>query len=261
MLDYRYIRDNLEEILQNVKERGAKADPHQVLSLFEKRNELITQKDSLRETRNKNTRLMKSIKSPEERTPLIEEGKHLKQAIAEKETQVEDMEKRLHAEALKIPNMTHPDSPRGKEEKDNLEIFRSTEPPILPFKPEDHTILGTKLDIIDFETAAKVSGSKFYFLKNQGVLLELALCRFTLDILQQHGFIITITPDIAREEIVSGTGFNPRGSESNIYTIKGTDTCLIGTAEITLGGIHANSIINLDNGPHTPCRPLPLLPS
>jgi seryl-tRNA synthetase len=86
-------------------------------------------------------------------------------------------------------------------------------------------------------------------LKNEAAILELALTRYAVDILLKKGFNISITPDIAKVDILEGIGFNPRGEESNIYSIEGTDMCLVGTAEITLGGYHAGEIIDLDNGP------------
>jgi seryl-tRNA synthetase len=128
-------------------------------------------------------------------------------------------------------------------------VARSGDPVKFDFKAKDHVELAEALDLIDFETGAKVSGSKFYFLKNQAVFLELALTRYALDILQKHGFTVTITPDIARNDIAAGIGYNPRGDETNIYALDGTETCLVGTAEITLGGYYAGDIINLDNGP------------
>jgi len=88
-----------------------------------------------------------------------------------------------------------------------------------------------------------VSGTKFYYLKNEGVYLELGLVRYALDILQKKGFTPFITPDIAREEILEGIGFNPRGAESNVYKLEGEDICLVGTAEITLGGYYSNMIL------------------
>jgi seryl-tRNA synthetase len=155
----------------------------------------------------------------------------------------------LQKEGSRIPNMAHPDAPVGKEDKDNSEVARFGEPTQFSFKPRDHVELMEELDLIDFETAARVSGSKFYYLKNEAVFLEMALTRYALDILQKHGFTLTITPDIAREEILEGTGFNPRGEESNIYALEGTGTCLIGTAEIPLGGYYAGQIVDFSQGP------------
>ena len=118
------------------------------------------------------------------------------------------------------------------------------EPRKFNFKAKDHVELGESLDILDFDTGAKVSGQKFYYIKNQGVILQMALERFAMDIVLKHGFTPFITPDVAREEILSGIGFNPRGEESNIYTLEGTGTCLVGTAEITLGGYYSNTIFS-----------------
>jgi seryl-tRNA synthetase len=94
-----------------------------------------------------------------------------------------------------------------------------------------------------------VTGPKFYFLKNEAVILQMALERYALDILIKHGFSPYITPDIAKEEILEGIGFNPRGPESNIYTLEGTGTALVGTAEITLGGYHAEEILDTNRLP------------
>jgi seryl-tRNA synthetase len=145
--------------------------------------------------------------------------------------------------------MAHPDAPIGKEDKDNLEVKRSGKIPQFDFVPLDHVTLGQNLDIIDFDSATKVSGIKFYYLKNEGVFLELGLVCYALDILQKKGFTPFITPDVAREEILEGIGFNPRGEESNVYSLSGEDTCLVGTAEITLGGYYSNTIFPKDKLP------------
>lgn len=249
MLDLKFIKENADAVKANVANRFMNADVDKVISLYEKRNLLKSEIDELRRKRNENAKAMKGKLEAEKRTKLIEEGKKLKETIAEKEKELEKVSAELEEEHLKIPNMAHPDAPIGKEDKDNLEIARFGEPAALNFTPENHLELMEKLDLIDFETGAKVAGSKFYFLKNEAVLLELALIHYTINILRKHGFVITTTPDIAREEIAAGTGYNPRGNESNIYNIEGTGTCLVGTAEITLGGYYAGDIINLDNGP------------
>jgi len=197
---------------------------------------------------------MKAKLSQEERNALIEEGKRLKEEIAAAESRLAEVEKELLTEARKIPNMAHPDAPSGKEDKDNLEVKRVGEPVKFDFEPLDHVKLGQELDIIDFDAGTKVSGTKFYYLKNEGVYLELGLVRYALDILQKKGFTPFITPDIAREEILEGIGFNPRGAESNVYTLEGEESpslrsCLVGTAEITLGGYYSNTILPKDKLP------------
>jgi seryl-tRNA synthetase len=243
MIDLKFLKDNLAAMEKNIVDRNMRSDAAAVVRLAEERSDLIQETEALRARRNENAGKMKAKLSPEERTALVEEGKNLKQEIAAKEEKLEALEKDLAAAAARIPNMAHPQAPIGKEEKDNLEIKRRGDPRVFGFKPLDHVELGEKLRLIDFETATKVSGTKFYYLKNEAVFLELALTRYALDILVRHGFTPTITPDIAKEEILEGIGFNPRGEESNIYAIEGTGTCLVGTAEITLGGYHAGRVL------------------
>ena len=109
------------------------------------------------------------------------------------------------------------------------------------------------MDLIDFERGTKVSGAKFYYLKNEAVFLEQSLIMYALNILRKHGFTTFITPDIAREEILKGIGFNPRGNESNVYAIEDEGTCLVATAEITLGGYHSGEILDKSKLPLMYC--------
>ena len=249
MLDFKFVKDNLDAVRENIKNRNVSAAPEKVVELYDQRNVLIQKLEDLRRQRNENASKMKGKLEPEIRQGLIDEGKALKEQISEVEVRMDGLLKDLQQEAVLIPNMAHPDAPVGKEDKDNLEISRSGTVPEFAYKAKDHVELAEAMDLIDFENATRVSGSKFYYLKNEAVLLELALTRYALDILQKHGFILTITPDIAREEIVEGIGFNPRGEESNIYTLEGTGTCLVGTAEITLGGYYAGQMVDLSKGP------------
>ena len=243
MLDYRFIVEKLEAVKKNITDRYMKADAGEVVRLFTKRTELSTALQGLQQQRNVNAAAMKGKMEPSDRQALVDEGKKLKESITAAEAELAEAEKELDREARKIPNMAHPDAPIGKEDKDNLEIKRFGEPAKFDFKPLDHVELGQKLDIIDFDTATKVSGIKFYYLKNEAVFLELGLVRYALDILQKRGFVPFITPDVAREEILEGIGFNPRGDESNVYSLSGEDACLVGTAEITLGGYYSGEIL------------------
>ncbi|MDR0375316.1 MAG: serine--tRNA ligase [Treponema sp.] len=249
MLDYHFIVENLPAVKENIAVRFMKADADAVASLYRRRTELTTALQQLQQRRNANAAAMKGKLESEQRSALIEEGKRLKEDIAAAEAELAKVEADLGAEARRIPNMAHPDAPIGKEDKDNLEIKRIGEPVKFGFAPKDHVQLGQELDIIDFEAAAKVSGVKFYYLKNEGVFLELGLVRYAFDILRQKGFIPFITPDIAKEEVLEGIGFNPRGAESNVYALEGERACLVGTAEITLGGYYSNTIIAKDKLP------------
>jgi seryl-tRNA synthetase len=249
MLDYRFIVDNLPAVMANIADRFMKADAEAVAALFNQRTELTTRLQSLQQKRNANAAAMKGKMEAGERAALIEEGKKLKDGIAAAEAELAGVEKNLETEARRVPNMAHPDAPVGREDKDNLEVKRVGEPTQFSFEPADHVKLGQDLDIIDFDAGTKVSGTKFYYLKNEGVFLELGLIRYALDILAKKGFTPFITPDVAKEEILEGIGFNPRGEESNVYTLEGEDSCLVGTAEITLGGYYSNTILSKEKLP------------
>ena len=249
MLDLKFIRDNLDAVKANVLHRHVSADPDLVVRLYDERNRLLKELESLRASRNANADKMKGKLTPEQRTPLIEEGKRLKESIAELEKGHEETEKKLTEEALRIPNMSHPSAPVAEGEAGNLQLRTWGTPTAFSFTPKDHVQIGQALDLVDFETGARVAGQKFYYLKNQAVILELSLVRYALDTLIKEGFTPMITPDMAREEIVAGHGFNPRGPESNIYPVEGTDLCLIATAEFTLGGYNAGRVLPAESLP------------
>ncbi|NBC30959.1 MAG: serine--tRNA ligase [Spirochaetes bacterium] len=239
MLDLKFVRDHVDHVKENVRKRHVNADPDRVVELYDQRNSVLRELEELRSKRNENAKRMKGKLSEAERQSLIEEGKRLKQEIPQREQELSDLEAQLNEEAGKLPNMTHPDVPLGEDDTANKERRRVGTPRAREAWMRDHVEIAQSLDLIDFETAAKVSGAKFYYLRNEAVFLEFALVRMAMDILTNRGFTPTITPDIARQEVAQGTGFNPRGPESNIYALENEDTCLIGTAEITLGGYHA----------------------
>ena len=249
MLDIRFIKEHLEQVKKNIKDRNMVADADLVVKLYDEKTALQQKLDGLRQQRNENAAKMKGKLEQDVRTALIAEGKKLKEDIAALEKEFEDKDKAFKVAMMDIPNMAHPDAPIGKEDKENLEVKRWGNIPQFDFQPKDHVELCEALDLVDFETATRVSGTKFYYLKNEAVILELALTRYVMDIILKEGFTPFITPDVAKEEVAAGIGFNPRGEESNIYTIEGTGTCLVGTAEITLGGYFAGKTIDASKLP------------
>jgi seryl-tRNA synthetase len=219
-----------------------KADIDKVLRLAQERSALIVELDAARGRRKDlSARVPKA--SEAERPALIQEVGGLKARIAELETRLEATEKELRDEQSRIPNLTHPDSPVGPDESHNKELRRWGEPPVFDFKPLDHVAIGEALGLVDFDAGTKVTGSNFYFLKNEAVLLELALARFALETLQREGFTLHETPDMAKMKVLEGCGFSPRGEESQIYRVDGFDLGLIATAEITLGGMLMDEIL------------------
>ena len=243
MIDLKDLRTRYDEIKENIQNRYMNVDLETIAADQEKRSEIMQKTEALRAKRNENAQKMKAKLTPEERQVLIQEGKAIKEELAEAEAEYAEIDKKFMEEARTIPNYAHPEAPVGKEDKDSLAVKFWGEPTKFSFKAKDHVQLGEALDILDFDNGAKVAGQKFYYIKNKGVILQMALERYAMDIVLKHGFTPFITPDIAKEEILNGIGFNPRGAESNIYTIEGTGTCLVGTAEITLGGYYSGEII------------------
>ncbi len=244
MLDYKFIKDNLEAVKENIANRNMTADADAVVKFYDARTELVTKLQALQQKRNENAAAMKQKLDNETRAKLIEAGKSLKEEIAGVEAELKEVEEKLDEAARQIPNMVHPDTPIGKLDTENLEVKKVGTPRKFEFEPKDHVALGESLDIIDFDRGTKVSGPKFYYLKNEAVFLEQALIMYALNTLRKHGFEMFITPDVAKEEVLKGIGFNPRGNESNVYAIEEEGTCLVATAEITLGGYHSGEILD-----------------
>lgn len=244
MLDYKFIKDNLAAVKENIKNRNMTADADLVVELFDKRTELVTEQQLLQQKRNENAKAMKQKLDNDKRQELIEIGKKLKEEVAVVDEKLADIEVKLDEAARQIPNMVHPNAPIGKLDTENLEVKKFGTPRQFTFEPKDHVQLAEALDLIDFDRATKVSGPKFYYLKNEAVFLEQALIMYALNTLRKHGFETFITPDVAKEEILKGIGFNPRGNESNVYSIEEEGTCLVATAEITLGGFHSGEILD-----------------
>ena len=249
MLDYKFIKDNLEAVKKNIEARNMTADADIVVKLYDERTALTTELQNLQQRRNANAQSMKQKLSPEERQKFIEEGKQIKEEASRIENILKEKEAELEDAARKIPNMANPAVPVGKVDTENLEVKKVGTPRKFDFEVKDHVQIMEALDLIDFERATKVSGPKFYYLKNEAVFLEQALIMYALNTLRKHGFSTFITPDVARQEILTGIGFNPRGNESNVYCIEDEGTCLVATAEITLGGYHSNEIIPKDKLP------------
>ena len=241
MLDIKFIRENKDAVKINCELRNIKCDVDRLLELDENRIYLIGKVGNLKENKNA---INDKMKSGEDRENLIVEGKKIKEDLEKTEPEFEEVEKEWKKLIITVPNMTHPDSPIGKDDSENKEIERYGEPPKFDFEPKGHEELMKNLDLIDFERGAKVAGAKFYFLKNEAVLLEQALINYALDICIQEKFTPFTTPDLAKDKILLGVGFNPRGEETQIYSVENTDLNLVGTAEIPMGGYHMDEMID-----------------
>ncbi len=252
MLDRRFVADNVDLITENCCQRGSSADVSRFADLDLLRRQLQADIDRLNQEAG---RVSKSIgkAAPEDRDALKAEGRRLREEVSA--LQAKQAEVLADSEAIlrAIPNLTHPDAPRGGEDA-AVELRQGSTPvPAFDFALKDHVDLGESLRLFDFEAGSRVAGHGFYFLTGDGVLLELALQRYAIELLLQDGFTVMTTPDLARDTILEGTGFMPRGPETQIYSINESDLSLVATAEITLGGAMHEKIFNADELPLKLC--------
>src|SRR5262249_53526589 len=243
MLDIDLIRKDPAAVKANVANRNVTADVDRILALDDERKRLLSEQQTLQQKANDNAKRTGPEKDPAVKQQLIAEGKALREQVTALEKRIKQVIEERDAALATLPNMTHPDAPVGKTSESNRVIRRWGEPRKFDFKPKDHVALCEALDLADFEAGASVAGQKFYFLKNEAVLLELALVQYAMQTLLKAGSTPVTPPDPPRVEVLEGTGFMPRAptpKPRQVYTVADTDLCLVGTAEITLGGMHRN---------------------
>lgn len=236
MLDIKFIRENADLIKENSKNRLSKADIDSFLELDEEIREKVLKLDDLRAQRNLTSKTKPTAEEIEKMKRVGEEIKTIEESLAPL--------RQKHREIwLAIPNLTHPEVAVSLDEDDNPVLDTFLEPTNFDFPPRDHVELAEINDLIDFERATKVSGAKFYYLKNELALMEFALIQYALEIAVKKGFTPFSTPDLAKREVLEGLGFNPRGESTQVYNVENSDLCLVGTAEITMGGYHKDEIL------------------
>lgn len=260
MLDIKRIRENLEDIKKAMNRRGEKEfNLDEVVELDDKRKELLKEVEVL-----KNKMNVESKKIPQ----LIKEGKDitedkanlkkLSDEIKSLDEKIKIVNDELEYKLLRIPNVPNKEVPQGETDEDNVEVRTWGEPTKFNFNPKAHWDLGTDLGILDFETAAKITGSRFTLYKGLGARLERALINFFLDTnIGEQGYTEVIPPFMANKNSFLGTGQLPKFAE-DMFKIEGLDYYLIPTSEVPLTNIHENQILSFDELPknytaYTPC--------
>ncbi len=246
MLDIKIVRENPELVKNDLLKRGAPEKAKwidEILDYDRKRRELITQVDMLRHERNVVTDEIAALqRRGEDTSGKLVEAKAIPQRIKDLEAQMTTNEEKVNWVLHRLPNLMHESVPAGRDENDNVEIRTWRDKPQFDFELRDHIDIGLRLGLIDIERAAKVSGARFCYLKNEAVILEFALARMVLDTLRNEGFALVIPPVLVKEKAMFGAGFLPLGEE-DIYWIKGEDACLVGTSEVPLAAMHMDEIL------------------
>jgi seryl-tRNA synthetase len=227
MLDIRFVRENPELIAKKSQEKGIEINTEHILEIDAKKRELDQEVQALREKRNAHVATIKGKPTEEQ----IATGAQIKNDLEQKEHALNAVAEELNTWLLKIPNPVKPDVKIGKDESENEVIKKVGEPTKFNFKVRDHLELGEMLDIIDVKTAAKISGARFYYLKNEGALLEFALKQFAFETLIKNGFIPVIPPVLVKKQIMTDLGYTQMGEEENIFSLDKDDLFLVGTSE------------------------------
>jgi seryl-tRNA synthetase len=244
MLDRNYIMQHADEIRRNNNARNMVVDLDRFLELEGQVRKLKAELDEVNRQANEHAATLNS-KDGRPTEKELNQGRTLKEKRAALQTELRTMDSELLELQQSIPNLTDPRAPQGTSDADNVVIGFGREPkPEFAFQVRDHVELGELHGLFDFEAASRVTGQGFYYLRDDAVRLDLALQLYAMEILQRHGFHIYHTPDLARLELIAGTGYNPRGSETQIYSIQSSNLGLIATAEITLAGVHADSTLD-----------------
>jgi seryl-tRNA synthetase len=247
MIDLELLRKNPEVVKEEIKKRGIKLDVNTDIELEKERRDLIFRGDELRSKKNDASKMIPKLKGTE-REKIIADMKQLNNDLKKIEVELNKIERKFFLHLSNYPNISHPTTPIGKDEKDNKVMYHVGEKPDFDFKPKNHIELGTSLDILDEKRAAKISGSRFIFLKNENVILEFALIQYILNILIKKGFIPLIPPVLVKEKSMYGTGFFPV-EKTQYYKTELDDLYLIGTAEVPLCAYHSDEILDSDSLP------------
>jgi len=232
MLDLNFIKENPSKVKEAIKKKGYNVElVDQFLTIDEKRRDLIGKIEVLRAARNK---LGKNE---------IEKGRNIKEELKKLEPELKETEVKLKELLFQIPNLPAEDVPLGKDESENVEVKKWGKPRKFDFKIKNYQELGECLGIIDTKTAAKVSGTRFGYLKNEAVLLEFALINFGFDLLIKEGFIPVVSPTLISFDSMSGLGYMENGGQENMYFLEKDNLFLVGTAEHALVPMHKNEVI------------------
>ncbi len=258
MLDLKFIRNNIEFLQDMLANRNSNFSLDEFEQIDAERRNLLIEVENLKHTKNKASSEIAKLKSEKQDVSrIVTEMGEVSKKIKDIEKLVEELEEKLTYIQLTIPNVYHESVPIGKSEEDNVEVRRVGDIPKFSFEPKEHSELGEKLGILDFERGVKLGGTRFTVYKGAGARLERALINFMLDLhTTEHGYKEVIPPFIVKRDCMVGTGQLPKFEDDAFKTID--DMFLIPTAEVPLTNLHRDEIISQDELPiyycaYTPC--------
>lgn len=242
MIDLRTIREATDRVREGVRRKRAVVDLDRILALDDERKALTREWEEMRARQKTLGKDIPKLQGAE-REKVVAETQGLAASLKAVEPRLAAVEEELKGLLVRVPNPPDPEVPDGPDESGNVETRKWGTPPRFDFAPKDHVALGLSLDILDFERAAKVAGSRTYFLKNEGVLLELGLMRLALDHLMKKGFTPILPPYLVRYDAMLGTAYFP-GGEEQAYRMEKDELYLIGTAEVPVTSFHSGETLS-----------------
>jgi len=255
MLDLKFVRENYDDIKKKLSKRGEDlTDFEKFPELDQKRRELILESETLKAKRNEVSQdIAQKKRNKENADSLIQEMKAVSERIKGLDEALRTVEEELEQLMLSIPNIPHESVPVGESEEDNVEIRKWGEIPSFTFEPKPHWEIARDLDILDFERAAKVTGSRFVFYKGLGARLERALINFMMDLhAEEHGYMEMLPPYLVNRSSMTGTGQLPK-FEEDAFKIREEDYFLIPTSEVPVTNYHREEILEEDDLPIAYC--------
>jgi seryl-tRNA synthetase len=251
MLDPKYIVQNPEAVKEAARKKHVNFDVDHFIEVDEKRRALLAELETIRAKKNAASEQIQKLQG-DEKKKAIEDMR----AVGADEKNLDEEMTRLDEEwkglLLRAPGLISPETPEGKDDSENVELYTWGELPQWDFEIKDHITLGEELDLIDVERGVKIGGSRSYFLKNQGALLELAIMRYTVDKLIKKGFTLFLPPLMVNRDAMVGTSYFPGGEEQayalgvkrpEMEHIESDDKYLIGTSEVSVASYHADEIL------------------
>jgi seryl-tRNA synthetase len=255
MLDMKMLRTELPKVEQALRHRGASTEElNGFTELDRKRRDLLQESEQLRNRRNSvSQEIAQKKRAGENADDLVSEMRAVGDRIKELDELIREVEGELQDKLLRIPNIPHDSVPVGASEADNVEIRRWGEVPKFAFEPSPHWELAAELDILDFERAAKVTGSRFVFYKGAGARLERALIQFMLDVhADEHGYEELLPPFLVHRDSLTGTGQLPK-FEEDVFKVAESDFFLVPTAEVPVTNYHRDEILAMEDLPKLYC--------
>ncbi len=240
MIDIKFLRENGEEVEKAALAKRVQISVSSILEIDSKKRELDSEVQALREKRNAHSSTINGKPTPEQ----IETGKKIKEELEGKEGALSALDQELKELLLKIPNPSKPDVKVGKNDTENDVVKKVGEPTKFNFTPKDHLDIGEALDIIDVQRAAKVSGARFAYLKNEGALLEFALVQFAMETLMKDGFRPIVPPVLIKTDVMRGLGYMENGGDEDMFHLEKDGFTLVGTAEHSIVPMHSDEVFS-----------------